>query len=100
GIDLTDVDPADNGDFAVNDQNLAVIPVGQPPLTSGLQGIKRVEADDLNAAVLQTLEKSIGGQHAAEAVVNDVDLDPCPLLLQQQISKFTAGFIIFNDVAF
>jgi hypothetical protein len=68
-INLADIDAADNGDFAVDDQNLAVVPVCQCPFLPGLQRIYRIEFNHLNSPVPHALKKRSGSLHTAHAVI-------------------------------
>jgi hypothetical protein len=47
-INLADVDAPNNGEFAIDYQNLAVVPVCQSPFLPGLQWIYRIEIDNLD----------------------------------------------------
>ena len=62
--------------------------------------IYRIEFDHLNSPVPQALKKGGGSTVTAHAVKNEIYLDTFRLFLQQQIGKFAAHFIIFNDIAF
>jgi hypothetical protein len=74
--------------------------MNQSPLAMGLEWIDLVELDDLNPAVAQALEESGGRVRAADAVIDQIDLNPRGLFLQQQVGKFTPCLIILEDVAF
>ena len=43
-------------------------------------------------------KKAFGRIDAAEAVIDQVDLDPAPLLLQQQIRELPPDFVVLDDV--
>ena len=101
-INLTDVDAPGNGDFAVDDQHLAVIRFGQTPFSAGLEWIYRVKFDNLYPAVTQALKECGGCSVTAHTVVDEVYLNPFRLFLQQQIGKFATRLIfdIFHGKRF
>jgi len=57
-----------------------VIPIVEQPLPLGDDRVDRVELDDVDAALPQAVEIRRWGIHAAEAVIDHIDLH-APLLL-------------------
>src|SRR5271157_4973376 len=94
-VNLTDVDAPGKGNFAVDDQHLAVIRFGQAPFSTGLEWIYRVKFEDLYPPIAQALKECSGSSVAAYTVVDEIHLNPFRLLLQQQIGKFPTR-VIFN----
>ena len=70
-IFITDIEPTQKGQTAVNDGHLPVVtPVepGQPPPEGG-----NIEGNQLNALLCHTLEKGEWGFDGADVVVNQQD---------------------------
>ena len=99
GVHAAEVDPADEGGTAVDDQQLAVVAVVDQPSSLRRQRIDRVELEDLHAACPQAIEEGLWRTDGADAVVDQVDLHALRALLQQELGKLPADFVVLDDVA-
>ena len=68
------------------------------PARLGGERVDGVELDRLDACVLQALEKRLRCGEAADAVVDQVDLDTLSLLCDQGVGEFPPGLVALEDV--
>src|SRR5664279_5381851 len=72
----------------------------QQPLPVDFERVDRIELDQLDSLVFQSLKKSSSGSKTARTVINEIYLNTFRLFLQQESGKFTAYFIIFKYKGF
>src|ERR1700756_4971593 len=93
------IDAANHGGGAVDDQDLAVVAVvGRGP-GGDLEGIDRIEINDIEPTGFEAIEKRRRGGVGAIAVIDDVDLHPLSALGKKQVAKVLATALdILDDV--
>jgi len=74
--------------------------IEQPFLFISGQWIDRIELEYLYATDSEALKEFPGRMQAADAVVNQVDLDAGGLSFQQQIRELSADIVVSEDVGF
>ena len=99
-VHTADVDAAQERDAPVDDQQLAVVALIQLPILACHRRVDRIELEHADTAVLQLLKelrRRVDGPHA---VVDEIDLDPLPLLLHQSPREALAHLVVLQDVGF
>ena len=101
GIGIADVDAAGERDLAIDDQDLAVVAIVQPPTVAAHLGrIDRIEGDQLDAGATHAFKKCLRHAQRAHAVIQDADSDALLLLLDQHVGKLQAHLILVEDIGF
>jgi hypothetical protein len=93
---LTDAQPGDEGDAAIDDDDLAVVSA-EPP--EGAVEARRIEAPDLDAGLPERSPESARGMpQPAEPIVDETNADAFARLGRQQLGELPPGGIFVDDV--
>ena len=98
GINARDIDSADKGDSAVDDQQLAMVALIDLPTGLRRKGVHRIEFLHLDAGVNQALEEFARRRERAGAVIHQHDFDALRTARDQCVRKLPADIIVLDDV--
>ncbi len=97
-VDPRDVDAPREGDLAVDDQDLAVVPGEEVPFPVAMEGIGAIELHHLDARVLQPLEEGGARGGTPHAVVDEVHLDALCSLPRERLREPPPDLVVLDDV--